>query len=62
MVRAPRGRRSRVRLSTGKRTKCWPVSHQERRSGFDHFAGYEEIMVRNVIAIGEDVGNLLNVF
>lgn len=35
---------------------------QERRSGFDHFAGYEEIMVRNVIAIGEDVGNLLKEF
>jgi len=35
---------------------------QERRSGFDHFAGYEEIMVRNLVAIGEDVGNLLKEF
>ena len=35
---------------------------QERRSGFDHFAGYAEIMVRNLVAIGEDVGNLLKVF
>ena len=35
---------------------------QERRSGFDHFAGYEEIMVRNLVAVGEDVGNLLNEF
>jgi hypothetical protein len=35
---------------------------QERRSAFDHLAGYEEIMVRNVVAIGEDVGNLLKEF
>ena len=35
---------------------------QERRSAFDHLAGYEEIMVRNIIAIGEDVGNLLKEF
>jgi len=35
---------------------------QERRSAFDRLAGYEEIMVRNVVAIGEDVGNLLKEF
>jgi len=35
---------------------------QERRSAFDRLAGYEEIMVRNIVAIGEDVGNLLKEF
>jgi len=35
---------------------------QERRSAFDRLAGYEEIMVRNLVAIGEDVGNLLKEF
>lgn len=35
---------------------------QERRSAFDRFAGYEEIMVRNLVAIGEDIGNMLKEF
>ena len=38
---------------------------QERRSGIERFgrgSSYEEIMKRNLIAIGEDVGNLLKEF
>src|SRR3954470_1627820 len=38
---------------------------QERRSGIDRFgrgSRYEEIMKRNLIAIGEDVGNILKEF
>jgi hypothetical protein len=38
---------------------------QERRSGMERFgrgSSYEEIMKRNLIAIGQDVANLLNEF
>jgi hypothetical protein len=38
---------------------------QERRSGIERFgrgSSYEEIMKRNLVAVGEDVGNLLNEF
>jgi hypothetical protein len=38
---------------------------QERRSGVERFgrgSSYEEIMKRNLTAIGQDVANLLNVF
>jgi hypothetical protein len=38
---------------------------QERRSGIERFgrgSSYEEIMKRNLAAIGKDAANLLNVF